>query len=83
VIHLCVMAGKGWQPPELIQEWMTKLKQARIDLEKARLDHVEAEETFKRAVRAAFEAGLSVTPIKAATGLTTSRVYQIKAGRRS
>jgi dihydrodipicolinate synthase/N-acetylneuraminate lyase len=77
------VAGKGWQPPELVQEWMTKLKKGRVELEKAREEHTAAEETFRRLVRAAFEAGLSVTPIKAATGLTTSRVYQIKAGRRS
>jgi FAD/FMN-containing dehydrogenase len=77
------VAGKGWQPPEVVAEWMARLKQGRVALEKARLEHEEAEEAFKRLVRAAFEAGLSVTPIKAATGLTTSRVYQIKAGRRS
>jgi len=80
-----VMAGKlrQYKDPTLVEVWTEKLQDARKRLEAAREEAADAEESFRDTVRAAFDAGLSVTPIQYATGLTTSRVYQIKQGRRT
>lgn len=64
-------------------EWTRRLKEARSQLEAARSAADEADQAFRATVREAFAAGLTVVPIQEATGLTTSRLYQIKAGRRT
>jgi len=80
------MAGESatQTEPELdIEGWAQKLRAARNALEQARSAADQADEAFRATVRAAFAAGLTVVPIQEATGLTTSRLYQIKAGRRT
>lgn len=60
--------------------WSERLATSRREYEEAR---DEAYAKFCDDVRGAFGAGLSVTPIVKATGLTPSRLYQIKGGRRT
>jgi hypothetical protein len=66
-----------------VREWQVRLSAARDRLEAAREEADAADEAFRQIVCDAFDAGLSVTPIQMAVGLTASRVYQIKRGRRT
>lgn len=77
------MVGKTRWDPTLVEVWTVRLKAARRRLEDARGETAAAEESFRDTVRNAFEAGLSVTPMHHATGLTKNRLYQIKQGRRT
>ena len=77
------MPGKSTQTADKVDEWMDRLGVARRRLDEARQTASDAEEEFRDMVRGAFDDGLSVTPIAYATNLTPSRVYQIKAGRRT
>lgn len=76
------MAAKGTSP-ELIQKWMDQLSDSRNRLEEARAKTDEAYASHCADIRGAFAAGLSVVPIREATGKTSSRLYQIKGGRRT
>lgn len=62
---------------------MDRLSGSRSQLEEARTKADEAYAAHCSDIRAAFADGLSVKPIRESTGLTTSRIYQIKAGRRT
>lgn len=77
------MAGRSAPTPELVEEWSKRLDDARRQFEDATAVRQEKVDQYRGTIRGAFAAGLSVTPIKARTGYTTSRLYQIKAGRRT
>jgi hypothetical protein len=62
--------------------WMSRLIEARENLRHRRVDAALAEEQLRQTVRDAFDAGLAAPPICEATGLTSSRLYQIKRGAR-
>jgi hypothetical protein len=77
------MAGRSAPTAEIVEEWSKRLDDARRQLEDATDMRQEKVDQYRCTIRGAFAAGLSVTPIKDCTGLTTSRLYQIKAGRRT
>lgn len=60
-----------------------KLTDARQALDDARQAATDAEMALRETIIEAFAAGLSGTPIGEATRYTISRIYQIKAGRRT
>jgi hypothetical protein len=76
------MANKPKPPEDLVDTWSTMLADASDDLQKKRGEALRAEDVLRICVRDAFDAGLTVTPIREATGLTVSRLYQIKRGVR-
>jgi hypothetical protein len=76
------MANKPRPPDDLVDTWSTVLTEASEDLQRKRTEAMQAEDVLRITVRDAFDAGLTVTPIADATGLTVSRLYQIKRGVR-
>ena len=77
------MARRRAVAPEVVDEWTTRLHDARRELEEINELRDQRIAQYRATICNAFAAGLSVTPIKAATGYTTSRLYQIKSGRRT
>jgi hypothetical protein len=77
------MAGKSAQAPELIDTWTERLEAVTRRRAEAQSALDAADKEFRTTINDAFGAGLSVTPIKNVTKLTISRLYQIKAGRRT
>ena len=51
--------------------------------DKKKCEALEAEQDLRVVIRQAFEAGLTAGPIKAASGLSGSRLYQIRDGKRN
>ena len=76
------MAHKPKAAPELVEDWQGRLVDAAAELTKRRDDAAAAEQALRTCIQQAFEAGLSVTPIMEATGLSLGRCYQIKRGTR-
>jgi hypothetical protein len=78
-----VTAGRTASQPELYDAWTARLRAARDRLQAIRDAAEVAEQERDQTIVGAFEAGLPVTPIQYATGLTSTRCYQIRAGRRT
>lgn len=76
------MAGKPRLASDLLTDWQERLTAAAQRVKTARDDAVAAELELRALILEAFAAGLSVTPIVQATGLSLGRVYQIKRGTR-
>jgi hypothetical protein len=76
------MAGKPRLSPDALAEWQLKLSAAAEDMHKLRENAMDAELRLRALINDAFDAGLSVTPICEATGMSLGRVYQIKRGTR-
>jgi len=76
------MASKPKVTPELLADWKKQLSVAAAEMHKQRDKAAEAELALRTCIQEAFAAGLSVTPIMDATGLSLGRVYQIKRGTR-
>jgi hypothetical protein len=64
-------------------KWSERVEASHLRREEARAAFEAADNEFRKNVRGAFDAGLSVTPLVTITGLTPSRLYQIKGGRRT
>jgi hypothetical protein len=62
---------------DLVASWSAKLTEATEYLKLKREEALSAEEELRVCVREAFNAGLTVTPISEATGLSTARIYQM------
>jgi hypothetical protein len=76
------MAHKPKAAPEVVDDWKARLVEAMAEMTKRRDEAAAAEQALRATVQSAFAAGLSVTPIMEATGLSLGRVYQIKRGTR-
>jgi len=76
------MAGKPRLAPDQLTDWQSRLATAAAELHRLRGDAQEAELELRATILEAFAAGLSVTPIMEATGLSLGRIYQIKRGTR-
>ena len=76
------MARRPKPATENVATWTSILQNAAAELEQKRAEARFVEENLRTCIREAFEAGLTVEPIMAATGLSLGRVYQIKRGVR-
>jgi hypothetical protein len=76
------VANKPKPPPDVEEHWRKVLREATVELQRKRAEALRAEHFQRMCVRDSFDAGLSVTPIREETGLTVSRLYQIKRGTR-
>ena len=73
------MAGVIVHPPSVEDE----LKDALEYRAATRREADQADDAFRAAVRSAFAGGMTASQIREITGLTNSRLYQIKSGRRT
>jgi hypothetical protein len=76
------MANKAKPSPDLLAGWMVRLTAATEELQEARTTSALAEKQLRLMIREAFDDGLAAPMIAEATGLTISRLYQIKRGVR-
>jgi hypothetical protein len=76
------MVNKAKPAPDVLASWQLMLAEATEDLALKRQEVAVAEEMQRVCIREAFDAGLAVTPIREATGLSVGRLYQIKQGLR-
>lgn len=72
------MAKRSRPDPAITAKWVDVLKE--LSLKKVRRQNAvdEVEEELGNAVRQAFAEGVLVGPMKEATGLSGSRLYQLK-----
>jgi hypothetical protein len=70
-------------PPEVVEEWTTRIAAARRCRDAKQQEAKQADATFRESIRGGFRAGLSATPIAEAAELSTFRCYQINNGRRT
>lgn len=76
------MAAKR-SSPEHIEAWVARVSGSRTELEVARSKADEAYASFCTEIRSALSDGVTAKDLHDATGLTPSRLFQIKAGRRT
>jgi hypothetical protein len=67
---------------DVVAYWKDILVAANEELKRKRAEALRAEEVRDACVRDAFEAGLTVYPVREATGLSVGRIYQINQGVR-
>lgn len=72
------MAKRKQPDPAITERWVGVLQKLAQQLARRRKLVEEAEQELGDAVRAAFAEGVLVGPMKEATGLSGSRLYQIK-----
>lgn len=72
------MAKRRKPPPEVSEKWVNVVATISRKLAKRRLLVQEAEEELKDAVRGAFAEGVLSTELTKVTGLSGSRLFQIK-----
>jgi hypothetical protein len=72
------MANRKGAPPEVEERHRALLRSAAADLDEKRQLAWESELRLRSAIRDAFDEGVTVTPVREETGLSTPRIYQIK-----
>jgi hypothetical protein len=72
---------KSSLPPEELQELLDRLAQATTRTNMAREVYERENEHLKATVREAFSLGVPAGPIMDSTGLSDSRLYQIRDGK--
>jgi hypothetical protein len=72
------MARRKSPDPAITWRWVGVLRPAAEELARLRTDVEQAEQVLGKAVRAAFAEGVLVGPMMQATGLSGSRLYQLK-----
>ena len=71
--------GKRKKPdPAITDKWVAELTQLRDTVATSRAAVKAAEDALNTAVRAAFDEGVLSSPMTGATGLSSSRLFQIK-----
>jgi hypothetical protein len=73
-----LMANRKRAPKEVEARHTALLEAAAVELAAKRDEAWQSELVLRERVRDAFAEGVTVGPIKAATGLSTPRLYQIK-----
>lgn len=76
------MAKRKKPDPAITDRWVTELRQVSQRLGRRRRAVEEAELELENAVQGAFAEGVLVGPMKEATGLSGSRLYQLKFAKR-
>ncbi len=76
------MANRKAPPEEVTDHYVTAITKLRRKRERAVEKAAQAEDDFRTAIREACEAGLTVGPLKDASGLSETRIYQLRDGRR-
>lgn len=77
------MANRPRPSEELWEKEVAKLQQAVTERDEAQKAAHTADMRLRRVIKAAFKNGLSASYISEATGLTVSRLYQVKRGTRT
>lgn len=77
------MANRPRPTEELWETETTKLKKAVDARDAAQKEAHQADMALRKAIKSAFKNGLSAPYISEATGLTVSRLYQVKRGTRT
>jgi hypothetical protein len=75
------MGNRKGAPREVEERHRHLLAATAADLDEKRQAAWESELRQRAAIRNAFEDGVTVTPIREETGLSTPRLYQIKNGQ--
>lgn len=76
------MANRKQAPVELVEQHTSVIAEAAEAREQSLKEVGEADERLRLAIKEAFDAGLTAGPIKRASGLSESRLYQIRDNRR-
>lgn len=80
--YTAVVANRKQAPLDLVEEHTTVIAEV-AERRAGYLKEIgEADEDLRQAIKAAFDAGLTAGPIKRASGLSESRLYQIRDNRR-
>lgn len=66
----------------MVEHHTTLISEAADEREHALKNVTEADERLRVCIKSAFDAGLTAGPIKRASRLSESRLYQIRDGRR-
>lgn len=72
------MAKRRRPPPEITQRWTDILRPIAQQLAQQRQQVDQTRKELGAAIRGAFNDGVLVGPLKQATGLSGSRIYQMK-----
>jgi len=75
---VCIIAKRRRPDPAITEKWTNKLGQLRADVIANRAALKKSEDKLNDCVRAAFAEGVLVGPMTQATGLSSSRLFQIK-----
>lgn len=76
------MANRKQAPVDLVEEHTSLIEEAAERRSQVLKDIGEADDELRQRIKEAFEAGLTAGPIKKASGLSESRLYQIRDNRR-
>lgn len=76
------VANRKQAPLDVVDEHTTLITEAADARDQVAKEMGEADDGLRDAIRAAFEAGVTAGPIKKASGLSESRLYQIRDDRR-
>jgi hypothetical protein len=76
------MANRKQAPVEVVEQHASVIEEAATRREASLKEMGEADEGLRLAIKAAFDAGITAGPIKKASGLSESRLYQIRDNRR-
>lgn len=76
------VANRKQAPLDIVEEHTSLIEEAAERREQSLKDMGEADEGLRIAIKAAFDAGITAGPIKKASGLSESRLYQIRDNRR-
>jgi hypothetical protein len=77
-----IVANRKQAPTEVVEQHTALIEEAAGRREQSLKERSEADEDLRAAVKAAFDAGITAGPIKRASGLSESRLYQIRDNRR-
>jgi len=76
------MANRRQADPEVVEHHVVIISEAAESRDTLIKEVGEADEKLRLAIKEAFDAGITAGPIKKASGLSESRLYQIRDGRR-
>lgn len=77
------MANRPRPPADVLKKETSRIEKAVRKRERAQQAALDAEMELRDAIKVAFKNGLSASYISDATGLTISRLYQVKRGTRN
>lgn len=76
------MANRKQAPLEIVEQYTALLTRAADERDQAAQELAQADSGLRCAIKEAFDAGITAGPIKRATRLSESRLYQVRDGRR-
>jgi hypothetical protein len=82
VVYTGFVANRRQAPVDIVDEHTALIEEAADRRVQSLKEMGEADEGLRLAIKAAFDAGITAGPIKKASGLSESRLYQIRDGRR-